>query len=64
MLQDGQDEVILGREVDIERRLGDLGLGNDAVDADGPETLLIEQPVGGLKDALPGVGGGLCPFHA
>ena len=64
MLQDGQDEVVLGREVDVERRLGDLGLGDDAVDADGPEALLVEQPVGRLEDALPGFGSGLRPFHA
>ncbi len=41
MLEDGQDEVVLGREVGIKRGLGDPGLGDDPVDADGPKALLV-----------------------
>jgi hypothetical protein len=57
VLQDGQDEVVLGTIVRVERRLGNFGFDDDAVDTDHPKPLLIEQPVGCLKDALPRFGG-------
>ena len=38
----------------VEAHLGDPGLGNDPVDADGPDAFLVEQPVGGFQDALAG----------
>ncbi len=53
MLQNGQNQVVLGLEVRVQGHLGDVGLGNDAVDTYGPNTFLVEQPVGCLQDPLP-----------
>jgi hypothetical protein len=64
VLQHGQDQVVLGGEVFVEAHLGDPGLGNDPVDADCPEAVLVEQPVGGFQDALAGLGGFSCASHA
>ena len=48
----------------VERALADADLGGDGVNADGADALQVEQPVGRLEDALPGLGNGLRPFHA
>ena len=45
-----QDQVLPGREVPEERRLGDLGGGRDLGDGHGVEAPLQEQPDGGLGD--------------
>ena len=39
----GHDEVVLGREVLVEGRLGDPGLGDDPVDPDAPDAVGVEQ---------------------
>ena len=51
-LEEGEDEVVLGREVAIERHLRHARLGDDPVDADRPRAVLAEQLVGGLEHAL------------
>src|SRR3954451_16034154 len=51
-LEEGQDEVVLGGEVAIERHLGHARLGDDPVDADRSRAVPAEQPVGGLEHAL------------
>jgi len=63
ILEDGQDQVVLGRKVLVEAHLGDFGLGNDPVDADCPEAVLVEQPVGGFQDALACFGSLSCASH-
>ena len=50
--QIGRDQRILGREMVVERALADADFGRDGIDADGANALQIEQPVGGLEDAL------------
>src|SRR5207249_3172466 len=49
-LQIGRDQRVLGREVVVERALGDADLGRDGIDADSANALQIEQLVGGLED--------------
>ena len=51
-LEEGQDEVVLGREVAIERHLRHARLGDDPVDADRPRAVPAEEPVRGLEHAL------------
>src|SRR5262249_22241087 len=41
----------------VQAHLGNAGLGDDPVNPDGPDTVLVEQPVGGFQDALPGLRG-------
>ena len=48
------DEVLLAGEGVVERALGYAGAGDDAVDADGVDALVVEQVVGRLQDALLG----------
>ena len=50
--QVGHDQVVLRRKVVVERALADADLGGDRVDPDGANALAVEQPVGGLEDAL------------
>ena len=57
LLQVGQDEVVLGRKVLVERGFRDAGLGDDRVDAGGPETLRVEEPEGRGQDLFPGMPG-------
>ena len=52
-LEVGRDQVVLGREVAVERDPGDLGLRDDALDPDRVDALVVEQPVGGRQDPLP-----------
>nr|WP_239465805.1 hypothetical protein [Gemmata sp. SH-PL17] len=64
VLEDGQDQVVLGREVGVEGHLGDPGLGDHPVDADGSNAVLVEQPVSGLQETPPGCGRrGSCAPH-
>jgi hypothetical protein len=48
------DEVVLAGELVVERTLGDSGVGDDAVDADGMDALVVEQVVRRLEDAVLG----------
>src|SRR5262249_32203789 len=57
-------QVVLGREMVVQAHLGDPGLGDDSVDAYGPDAFLVEQPVGGFQDALPGLRGFSPASHA
>jgi len=36
----------------IQRRLGRLRFRQDAVDAHGPNALLVKQPIGGVEEAV------------
>lgn len=54
----GQDEVVLGRKVTIEGRLGHASLRGDAVDADRMDALRVKQPGSGPKQALASGAGG------
>ena len=45
-------ELVLTAEVLVERRLRRAGLRQHAVDADGPHTLLVEQAIGGVQEAI------------
>ena len=64
ILQDGQDQFVLRWKVLVETHLGDFGLGDDPVDADRPNTVLVEQPVGSFQDSLAGFRSGFRAFHA
>ena len=44
LLDVGDDEIILGGKVIVERRLGHAGFGDDAVDAYGVDAPLVEKP--------------------
>src|SRR5262249_11810646 len=59
-----QDQVILRWEMLVQAHLGDAGLGDDPVDADGPDAFLVEQPVGGFQDAAPRLRRLSFAFHA
>jgi hypothetical protein len=48
----------------VQAHLGDAGLGDDPVDAHGPDAFLVEQPVSGFQDALPGFRGFSWVSHA
>ena len=53
-----------GLEQASDRALGGTpGLTLDAVDAHGPDAFLVEQPVGGVQDALPGFRSLSCASH-
>ena len=65
------EDVVLGREVVVERRLGDAQLLGDLAQAGAVEALLGEEVEGHIEDALAGgwaVGGGRarvsCPGRA
>src|SRR4029079_17938437 len=45
-------ELVLAAEVLIERGLRRVGFRQDAVDTDGPHALPVEQPVGGVEEAI------------
>jgi hypothetical protein len=49
-------QLVLALEVVVERALGDARRGRDLVHADAAVTLATEQPVGGVEDALAGIG--------
>src|SRR5947208_12679780 len=51
-LQVGGDQRVLGRIVVVERALADAGRGSDGVNADGADSLRIEEPVRGGEDAF------------
>jgi hypothetical protein len=51
-LEEGDDQVVLGGEVTIKRRLCDAGTVDHLVDADTADAAVREQYVGGFKDAL------------
>src|SRR5262249_27517899 len=52
LLQEREHEVVLGREVVVQRRLGDAGLGHDLVDADGADSPGGEEAMGGLEQTV------------
>jgi hypothetical protein len=54
--QEGHDQVVLGGEVAVERRLGDPCVGDDRVDADGRDPLAVERLRRGVEDPGPGRG--------
>src|SRR5579859_246405 len=58
--EEGADQVVLRREVPIERHLGDAGFGDDLVDSGGADAVAVKQAQGGGKDA---VLGGNCLLH-
>src|SRR5262249_59913235 len=45
-------QFLLGREMQIDRALRDIGAGGDVVDGRGPHALLEEQPLRGIHDLL------------
>ena len=49
LLDIGEDQIILGREVVVEGRLGDIGFRDDAVDAHRADALGIKQPRRGIQ---------------
>ena len=58
LVEVGDDEVVLGRELLVEGRLGHARLGDDPVDADRPDAAGVEEPERGVEDAVAGGGGG------
>jgi hypothetical protein len=48
----------------IQAHLGDPSLGDDSVDANGPNAILIKQPISGIQDALTGFRGFSFSSHA
>src|SRR5205085_1315608 len=53
--QEGNHEIVLRREMPVERRLGDARALDHLVDADSPNTAVREQLVGGFQYAIPDV---------
>ena len=51
-LQSGQDQILFGFEVSVQRRLGDPRLCDDQVDTRGVVTVLVEQPECGLEQMI------------
>jgi hypothetical protein len=51
IFEEGAHQIVLAREMPVEGRLGDAGLGNHAVDAGGAHAVAIEQVVSGEQDA-------------
>jgi hypothetical protein len=51
-LEHGDDEVVLGGEVAVQRHLAHVRLGGDAIDAHGPNALPVEELGGCLQDAF------------
>jgi hypothetical protein len=51
-LEVGHDQVVLRGEVSIESHLGDTRLGDDPVDPDRVDAVLVEEAGGGLEDPL------------
>ncbi|GAA3208641.1 hypothetical protein GCM10017690_17430 [Microbacterium terregens] len=47
----GDEQVVLAREVPIERGAGDLCFGDDAIYPDGAEPLGVEEPAGGVEQS-------------
>ena len=45
------DQVVLAGERVVQRALGDPGPGDDAVDADGVDALVVEEVVSRVEDA-------------
>jgi hypothetical protein len=48
------DEFVLAGEGVVQRTFGDPGVGDDAVDADGVDALVVKQLVRRLEEALLG----------
>ena len=62
-LQVRRDELVLAAEVLIERCLRRVGLGQDTVNPYRPDTLLIEQAIGGVEQTVTDADcGGLASF--
>src|SRR5215216_2728041 len=53
LVEEREHEVVLGREVPVQRGLGDLGAREDLVDADGADAPPREELVGAVEDPLP-----------
>lgn len=49
LVEVGEDQVVLAREVPVQRGAGDLRLRGDPVDADGVDALGVEDPRGGAE---------------
>ena len=63
-LIDREEQVLLGREVGVDRALRVAGLGRDGVDRGGVEAVRGEQPAGGFDEILAGPLAALLPRHA
>jgi len=53
-LQVAGDQVVLGREIGVQRALADVGFGRHRVHADRADALPVEQLVGGGQDPFAG----------
>jgi hypothetical protein len=58
LLQISHHQIILRRKVAIKGRLRHLGLGNDQVHPDRPNSLLVEELRGGVENTIAGIRGG------
>ena len=52
VFEDGDREIVFRAEVPVQGRLGDARLGDDPVDTNRLQSVALEQPVRGLKDAF------------
>jgi hypothetical protein len=52
VLQVGEDQVVLGREVPVEGHPGHLGLIDEPLHADRLDAVAVEEPVGRRQDPL------------
>ena len=62
--QELDDELVLGREVPVERSLGDAGVLQDRVDPDRLEAVVGEELVGGLEDPVADAERAGCGCHS
>src|SRR3954469_10766715 len=51
-LEAGRHQLVCAPEVLIERRLRRVGFGQHAIDADRANTFAVEQPIGGVEEAV------------
>lgn len=54
--EDGDNQLVLRAKVSIESRLCDVGLGDDAIDADRGHTVPVKEFVGSAQNPLTGLG--------
>ena len=59
--QRGQDQIVLGSEVVVERHLGDARLGQDLVDSGGVKAARAKQGQRGVEQMLATIGRHRCP---
>jgi hypothetical protein len=48
----GRDQIVLATEVAVERGLGCIGFGQDAIDAHGADTFCVEEAIGGIEQPV------------